>query len=763
MLAVSTSHTISFCFHVVGKKRQESKKLMDDAMKKGFAEVIIAICVVLGQPGVGKTHMKYLLLDRRPPHLRTSTGLADTPLRIEIRSVSGSRIHNIRGQWKDVTEKEMLDILARMILMAEPEISLKSEGGLFSKIAKLFQGESSGEAGAKLPASLDGAPKVRKKAADPNAEQSLSETCQKAVKEIVDQLVERITKLRGEGYAGEASGDSLSDLILTSKWIYFTDSGGQPEYHELLPLFVHSISSALCVTRLTDRLDEIQKAEYYRDGKQVGASQPAQLSAKDTIQCLVNTIHSYSDQEKPPKVMMVGTHRDKLDEAIAEASKDDSLPRPETLEEKNAKLLEMLEGEHGDQLVYYSNDMKQVIFPLNTLDPDEKDKAIAESIRRQVETLGARKVRIPIWWYILEMLLQELAKRLDRGVLSKAECLEMAGQLGIKEDALDAALKFFDELNVIKYTPDVLPCAVFMVSQIPLDKLSELVYHHYLLCLPETGAGSSPVEGEWRHFRDRGIVSKKCLKRFERHYVQGIFTINDLCELLKKSLVFAPVSDPSSLKDGPSPIEGREETHFVMPSLQQVLSEAELDSYRDRSSDVAALLVRFPRGSRRAGVFCCFAVHLIRHCGWKLLLDDTKKLYRNCLQLRLPTCPPCVVTLIDSNTFIEVHVKITDDTPASECADLLNVIKNAIVTGIGGACSALKYKKTDPEFTFYCPHLSSSTSEPQLGELAQHTASLNDKKTHLCCDVVRDRSCRLLAEHLLWFGISQGLSVSFRW
>ena len=146
-------------------------------MKKGFAEVIIVVCVVLGQPGVGKTHMKYLLLDRRPPHLRTSTGLAETPLRIEIRSVSGSRIQNIRGQWKDVSEKEMLDILARMILIAEPQLSEKSEGGLFSRIAKLFQAESSDTAGAKLPPSLGEVPKVKKRAADPDAGPSLSEAC----------------------------------------------------------------------------------------------------------------------------------------------------------------------------------------------------------------------------------------------------------------------------------------------------------------------------------------------------------------------------------------------------------------------------------------------------------------------------------------------------------------------------------------------------------------------------------------------------------
>ena len=64
---------------------KESKHLLDEAMQAGFVGVIIIVCVVLGQPGVGKTCIKYLLLDQRPPDLRSSTICAETPLRIEIK------------------------------------------------------------------------------------------------------------------------------------------------------------------------------------------------------------------------------------------------------------------------------------------------------------------------------------------------------------------------------------------------------------------------------------------------------------------------------------------------------------------------------------------------------------------------------------------------------------------------------------------------------------------------------------------------------
>ena len=742
------------------KQEKQSRKLLNDALKEGYAEVIIALLVILGQPGVGKTHTKYLLLDRRPPGLRSSTICAEMPVRVEIRTVSGSRISNIGGQWKDVNDEQMLDIIAKMILLLEPEVSQKSDKGLLSKVANMLQLDIRGSTGAKSskfdPASKSNM-KMKAKEASTAASESLSDNCQKAMDEIMQKLLERITKLRSSVGREEISTDSLSNLVLKSKWVYVTDSGGQPEYHEILPLFVRCISSALCVTCLTDKLDEIKKVEYFQQGKKVGDSQYSQLSSKDTIECLFNTVRSASDQDKPPKVMVAGTHRDMLEKAIKQFRSSDSQSVAgggvETLADKNRQLLDILTPEFADQLVYYSSDMKEVIFPLNALNPDEKDKAIAQSIRSHIQASGAKEVKIPIWWYIFELLLQELAKKLGRGVLTRAECLGMARLLGIKEDSFDAALVYFDELNVIKYTPSVLPNVIFVDSQIPLEKISELIHHRYHLCQPQTADGSLPVDGDWRHFRDRGIVSKDCLKHFEKHYVPGIFSVDDLCKLLKSRLVFAPIPNPSlSHEPVPSPDE-KNETHFVMPSLQQTIFESQLSDYRDSSPDVATLLVRFPNRCRRAGIFGCFVVHLIRHCGWKLLLDQERPLYRNCLQLGLPTTPPCNVTLIDSNSYIEVIIKITDGTPSKECADLLNVTRDAVLAGIRAACKALSYKTTQPQFTFYCPH-TDSLSSPSDKE--HHTATLNAKKTHLICDVTNNQSYRLQAEHLVWFGISQG-------
>ena len=50
-------------------------------MAKGYVETSITKCLIIGAAGVGKTHLKHLLLKKDPPEQRTSTGLAENPVR----------------------------------------------------------------------------------------------------------------------------------------------------------------------------------------------------------------------------------------------------------------------------------------------------------------------------------------------------------------------------------------------------------------------------------------------------------------------------------------------------------------------------------------------------------------------------------------------------------------------------------------------------------------------------------------------------------
>ena len=186
-----------------------------------------------------------------------------------------------------------------------------------------------------------------------------------------------------------------------------------------------------------------------------------------------------------------------------------------------------------------------------------------------------------------------------------------------------------------------------------------------------------------------------------------------------------------------------------MASSMLTLQEAELKQHRHCSPLVATLLVKFPKGQRRAGVFCCFASYVVCHCGWDIILDAKDPLYRNCIKFHPnKISPPVTITVIDSDSFIEVHANISKRATDAECAQLLPILKGAVFGGITAACIALRYQHTDPELGFFCP-------DHEAKDHSLHSASIRPNRLYWCCDVDTTVSDRLEKRHHLWFGVGK--------
>jgi len=188
----------------------------------------------------------------------------------------------------------------------------------------------------------------------------------------------------------------------------------------------------------------------------------------------------------------------------------------------------------------------------------------------------------------------------------------VAHNLNFSEEEFDAALQYFDELNLCLYYPDVLPDVVFSDPQVPLDKASELVQHSYRLREAKQGKKSQgpqeALEAKWLKFRDQGIVCREFLEKFPKHYRDKLFTPTHLLQLFNHLLIFAPLT---------------KDEHF-MPSLLQMLPPEELDKqHAPSSSPVAPLIIHFPHGWPRNGIFCCLVVFLINHGKWQVILPGT--------------------------------------------------------------------------------------------------------------------------------------------
>ena len=124
---------------------------------------------------------------------------------------------------------------------------------------------------------------------------------------------------------------------------------------------------------------------------------------------------------------------------------------------------------------------------------------------------------------------------------------------------------------------------------IVLTKVTELVqYHHKLRDNPDKRVAAT---GDLVMFRDRGLLSVKLLGKFPKHYKEGVFTPQDLLELLVSLHVIATIGDGE----------------YLMPALLPHLDSTQVSkSYQQSTS----LIIRPTQGCIPSGLFCCLVAHL---------------------------------------------------------------------------------------------------------------------------------------------------------
>ena len=395
---------------------------------------------MVGTSGVGKTCLKCLLMGLNPPDARTSTICAEHP--IKIRLVSSSQIQKLRGKWKEVSTDKLLPMIGRFIRKNANKLGVELTPEILELLEAFTTAAVSGKVATSSTASSSSAAVAGESASSlPSTEKGeLESSSSQKEAAALEELIESVLGSLKKVIAGEELTEEEEDKLISSIWIYFTDSGGQPQFHELLPLFIHDVSSIIFVSRLSDRLDDHLPDEYYQDGQLVGEKSSTHLTTTEQIKCLMSSLLSHSAAEGGiPNIIMVGTHRDKASECS------------ESIEEKNKKLLKIFGPELKKHLIFYGG-VENLLFPVNTIDPEGLDREVARLIRIAVERSElVMEVKVPIWWFILEILIQRLAKKLGKRVLSWEQCVKIAYALGFSKRSFNAALKFFNKLNVIKY------------------------------------------------------------------------------------------------------------------------------------------------------------------------------------------------------------------------------------------------------------------------------------------------------------------------
>ena len=505
---------------------------------------------------------------------------------------------------------------------------------------------------------------------------------------VVDRVIQDLTRLVG--------GSDASRRLMEMDLIYLTDCGGQQAYWDLFPIFMHDTSATLFVHRLCEKLDEHPLNDLYLSGERVGPEERARLT---TTQAFKTTLQGLGDKGKRSKIIIVGTHKDLASEC------------EESLSQKNKRLEEIASPHFPRDIVYRNESLDEVIFQVNTRKPDGDDKTEASKIRASIEN-GATVMKIPIWWFILQQILETLASQLGRAVLSMDECIHVSNTLGFSEGELDAALSFFDKLNVFVYKKYIIPNVVFTNAQVPIDKLSELVKKQYQLKAteadPSRGA-DRPMTGEWKIFSDSGILTMNILKEFKQHYVDGLFTEEELLRLLQALFVVCPLS-PSE---------------YFFPAVLDMTEDSKVIEHL-RSSEIAPLVVHFPTGWAPPGVFCCSVCHLQTQAGWemkkpskqhdsKTTTGTPRYISRNSIMFTKRGTPGSM-TFIDNFSFFAVCVNVdTRKIPRVSLVKHCDTVKSDVLAAVEAGLEITHQTESHPGHTFLCPFHIDEPSSTERG------------------------------------------------
>ena len=644
--------------------------------------------MLFGSAGSGKTCTMQVILDEDPPEEYTSTPLAARPVKVY-------RVDMTESEWKKLSRKEQDLVIAKACHSYDAyELADLAQ---ISDVPPAFISTSNSE---KVRAKHSSIQPTFSHIATASKDGDGAKTSKGEVAPVLPSLDTY------DGLLSRMEECSTNDAITVIKRVQISDCGGQPQFHEVLPVFIKGTTLYLFVFKLNEELSAHPVVKYYENGKAICDAYPRAETNEQILEHCLRVIRSQKATvgSEPPRIMIIGTHKDKEHECTKE-----------TRAAKNEKLINLLLPEFVDEVEFYCRDPKQLVFPLNAKTPGDEEKGTAKYVRTLVSECSASIVEIPLQWHGLEVLLEDLVKVLKRGILSIEECLTAAQDLHFDDEAaFDAALKYLHELNIVFYYPDILPGVVFASAQVLLDKVTELVK-----AIHEERYGTAVKRNRrgkmWRRFCDHALVSAEFLaqEEFQKHYKPGLFDHNDLMLLFKKLLIFAVIS----------------EMEVFVPALLRRLTKDELREHRI-SCNASPLVLTFPKyGGPLLGVFCATVVALlspdnVHPCRWKLDMKDDgitpACLYRNCVQFNIPDRPGSI-TLVDSFEQIEVHVSPAALKAGKE--DYPKSIKRAIIESIRKSTLALHYNYDKPELCLGCP----CGTRPDF-----HLAKLGENSVWIC-------------------------------
>ena len=646
--------------------------------KRGALEVNLAHYIPFGPPQVGKTCLLRRLVDKDPPGLPAtiekpcgnshSTEVLEErkPIQVtvyETRSHEPKSVVAENSKWCEVESvEEEIAILVKTLATRPDPLHLHSQTN---------------------PSMLTNEPSI-------SLEEEIEQFANKTMASEEDSVTNSsVSKLSKKAFKDRNMSEvHVQGRLDTSMTLYCTDTGGQPEFQEVLPALVAGPVIFLFVFSLLQNLDSTYNVIYNTPTQKIEAYRSS-FTVKQMLMQFLSSVASYHSTISrgftqktgicPPSLIAIGTHWDLI-------KKDEELLK---IIDKNLK--HICDTETISSLTdcinieYYDREKELFIIPIDNFSKDND----SISVRRVVEKVVKRdcRIEIPVPWLALQLHLRDLSGF----TVTYTKCLEIAREYNIPDNDLSDCLRFlhhrtgtiryYSDVDELKDTIIIKPSIIFLI-------VTQLI--------TSTFTSENVRRGEIDRFQKLGLFKTSTVEDvFERHDLKLEISFKAFLALLEHLYILGP-SHNESFGD-----------YFFPCALVHAPESTETNTHKD------PLLLIFGCGFIPKGFFSSLLAFLCQS-GWAIAKKSNKPcLYRNeasfFVSIGIHNVDLKLVAL--NASCLEIHLQESESLPT----DVFYKIREIFRAKIYNICEKLRYDKTvsKPHFGFYCSGNSNCSSDDQ--------------------------------------------------
>ena len=507
-------------------------------------------------------------------------------------------------------------------------------------------------------------------------------------------------------------------------FIALYDSGGQPEFFDVMPLLNTLPTANVMIFNMNEPLNAKISPELYEKGCRMFTGKETHYTNAELMKTALANIEScitkqsVSGQTGDNKVLMVGTHLDKYIEG--KENVDESLSQ---LDDTLCKAV--LSDSTRNMLVYYSREGKEdrIVHPISNINFDEEQNEVAQKIRTAIEKMcknANTRTKIPNSW----LLFQYQIRLLKKPCVTLADCQDIADRVYMKED-VKVVLRYFHDLGILlnyKELDDI----VFCDPQWLFKQLSTLIRAKY------NKAFSADIEN--------GIVNKNFLAKNIYSSLE-ILKLKDLLKLFTSLYIMAKLPDKESES---FPDEEPEERYFMPALLNPAPQNLSLSEFGKAFYDT--LYVMYKGTLLPRGMFCCLVTLLAKKQKTFKILENN--MYKNLIVFQKITDEN------ESQNYLVLSDKInymTVELYQQNQYNLLHKIHYELVEALQEVCKKMRLSY---QFQFGLACRTKSCQEKN-SKKDTATVAIVDLRHNFCPKMMSCRGCGMSVtldyNQLLWF------------